>query len=158
LHIPTYKAWGAWAEAKDTVGNAWVTQEFLSYRDAYYYEFPYEPDTIRLSEKKVIIPTAILIGHHTASAAEDFLIYADNQAHMTKIGEPTFGSTGQPMLFSLPGGGNARVCTKKDTYPDGREFVGYGVQPDITVKKTLADYRNNVDPVLDHAIVFLRKQ
>jgi len=94
--------------------------------------------------------------HNTASAAEDFLIYADNQKHMTTIGEPTYGSTGQPLMFELPGGGNARICTKKDTYPDGREFVGYGIQPDIMVEKTLEDYLEGNDPVLKAALEHLK--
>lgn len=158
LHIPSFKAWGMWTEAKDTIGNEWATQEFLSFHDNYFHEFPFEPDTIKLDAKRLVVPTAILIGHNTASAAEDFLIYADNQKHMTKIGEPTFGSTGQPMMFDLPGGGSARVCTKKDTYPDGKEFVGYGVQPDIEVKKSLDDYLKEKDPVLDKAIQYLEKK
>lgn len=158
LHIPTYKAWGQWTEAQDTIGNKWATQEYLSYRDNFFHNFPYEADTIRMKEKRLVVPTAILIGHGTASAAEDFLIYADNQAHMIKIGEPTFGSTGQPMLFELPGGGSARVCTKKDTYPNGKEFVGYGILPDIEVKKSFKDYMEHRDPVLEKAIQYLKEK
>ncbi|MFN8353101.1 MAG: S41 family peptidase [Spirosomataceae bacterium] len=101
------------------------------------------------------MPTVVLIGHNTASAAEDFLISADNQKHVTKIGERTFGSTGQPYLFAMPGGGNARVCTKKDTYPDGREFVGVGIKPDIEIIPTLQDYMANRDVVLDKALNYL---
>mgnify|MGYP002624270284 CR=1 FL=1 len=159
LHIPSYKAWGRWTEEKDTIGSEWGRQAYLSYRDNFFHDFPYEPDTIEsLEGQRIVVPTVLLIGHNTASAAEDFLIYADKQEHMTKIGEPTFGSTGQPMMFELPGGGSARVCTKKDTYPDGREFVGYGVQPDIPVKKTLSDYLNEKDPVLEAAIQYLKKE
>jgi C-terminal processing protease CtpA/Prc len=57
----------------------------------------------------------------------------------------------------MPGGGSARVCTKKDTYPDGREFVGYGVKPDIEVRTTLKDYLENTDPALQKAIEYLKK-
>jgi len=117
-----------------------------------------QPDTIKIKAKRIVIPTAILIGHNTASAAEDFLIYLDNQKHMVKIGEPTFGSTGQPMLFSLPGGGSARICTKKDTYPNGKEFVGHGIQPDIKVTFSIDDYLESKDPVLDKAIEYLNKK
>lgn len=164
LHIPSFKAWGKFVKENDTIDNAWQKQAYLSYRDEYYHDFEYSPDSIsdddlrRLKNNRIIVPTVILIGHNTASAAEDFLIFADNQKHMTKIGEPTFGSTGQPMQFNLPGGGSARVCTKKDTYPDGREFVGYGIKPDIEVKKTLSDYMENKDPALDKAIRFLNQQ
>lgn len=157
LHIPSFKAWGKWTEVKDTIGNEWETKAYLSFYDNFFHKFPYEADTIRLKANRLVVPTAILIGHNTASAAEDFLIYTDNQKHMIKIGEPTFGSTGQPMLFELPGGGSARVCTKKDTYPSGKEFVGYGIQPDIEIKKTLDDYLNNRDPVLQKAIKYLEQ-
>ena len=158
LHIPSFKAWGQWTKAKDTIKGDWHKQAYSSYHDQFYHDFPYNGySTASLDIKRTEIPTAILIGHRTASAAEDFLIYADNQEHMIKIGEPTFGSTGQPMVFSLPNEGGARVCTKKDTYADGREFVGYGITPDIEVKRTLSDYMENKDPVLKKAIAYLMK-
>lgn len=164
LHIPTFKAWGKWTKVNDTIDNAWSKQAYLSFRDEYYHNFSYNPDTTSIDDLKllknnrIIVPTAILIGHNTASAAEDFLIYSDNQKHMTKIGESTFGSTGQPMYFDLINGSKARICTKKDTYPDGKEFVGFGIQPDIEVTKSLSDYMENKDPILERAIEFINKQ
>ncbi|MEM6737872.1 MAG: S41 family peptidase [Bacteroidota bacterium] len=158
LHIPSFKAWGEWTEAQDTIGDKWATQEYLSYRDNFFHDFPYKADTIKIEAKRLVIPTVILLGHNTASAAEDFLIYADNQPHMTKIGEPTFGSTGQPLYFELPGGGEARVCTKMDTYPDGKEFVGHGVMPDIEVSRTFEDFIENRDTVLEKAIQYLKEK
>jgi len=154
-HLPAFKAWGVYVKAKDTVGNAWNTKAWLVNHDEYYYDFDYSPDTIHLNAKRLVVPTAILIGNNTASAAEDFLISAANQKHMIRIGERSFGSTGQPYLFDLPGGGGARVCTKKDTYPDGSEFVGVGVKPDIEVAPTVKDFIENKDPVLDKAISYL---
>lgn len=59
--------------------------------------------------------------------------------------------------FQLPGGGWARICIKKDIYPDGREFVGYGVQPDIAVSKSLQDFMEGRDPVLQKAIKYLKE-
>jgi C-terminal processing protease CtpA/Prc len=159
LHIPYYKATGKYINATDTLSNNWSKQPYLTYHDSYFYDFEYYPyPTSNLDITRIEIPTAILIGHNTGSAAEDFLIYADNQEHMIKIGEPTFGSTGQPMIFDLPNGGTGRVCTKIDTYPDGREFVGYGIKPDIEVKTTLTDYIENKDPVLERAINYLNKK
>ena len=106
----------------------------------------------------MVVPNTLLIGHNISSVVEDFLISADNQKHFTKIGENSFGSTGQPFLFEMPGGGNARVCTKKDTYPDGREFVGVGIKPDIEVIPTLNDYTNKKDVVLEKALDYLNKK
>ena len=157
LHVPTFKAWGKWTAAKDTANSDWDRQSFLSFTDENYFDFEYEADTIKEDLKRLVVPTVLLIGHNTASAAEDFLIYADNQKHMTKIGEATFGSTGQPMYFDLPGGGEARICTKKDTYPDGREFVGFGIKPDITVSTTKEDYINKIDPAINKAIETLNQ-
>ncbi len=164
LHIGTYKAWGNYIEPKDTIAGKkeweFTKQDALkAYKIAqgtFYNEFDYSPDTIKLADRRVVVPTVLLLGHYTASAAEDFLIAAANQKHMLRMGENSFGSTGQPLSFDLPGGGSARVCTKQDTYPDGREFVGYGIKPDVEVKPTLKDYLTHQDPVMLKAIKYLK--
>ncbi len=157
MHISTLKAWGQWTNEADTLNNAEAKRTYLAYRDELYHQFPYNADTVNLNKKRIVVPTALLISMNTASAAEDFLIYADNQEHMIKIGEPSFGSTGQPYHFEMPGGGFARVCTKKDTYANGKEFVGVGILPDLEVKKSLIDYLENNDPVLEAAVKYLEK-
>jgi len=162
-HISAHKAWGGLYQPKDTItGDAArdrskedVREYFLASQDKLYFDFEYVPEKNDVTAKKIVVPTVILIGHSTASAAEDFLIASQNQKHITKIGENSFGSTGQPFEFKLPGGGKARVCTIKVTYPDGTEFVGYGIKPDIEVKMTLDDYIQQKDPVLDKGIEFL---
>jgi len=155
-HIATYKAWGEMVSAQDTTGNPEYRKAYLNFTDAYYYDFPNAPQSIKGKRKRIVVPTMVLIGHNTASAAEDFLVYSDKQPHFTTIGSPTFGSTGQPYYFMLPGGGQARVCTKRDTYPDGREFVGVGILPDIMVEYTLDDMLAGRDPVLEKAISLLK--
>ncbi len=157
-NLSAFKAWGKYVEPKDTINNAWNKKAWLYYHDSMYYSFDYAPDTIHLDAKRLVVPTAVLISSNTASAAEDFLIAADNQKHFIKIGERSFGSTGQPFLFAMPGGGNARVCTKQDTYPDGREFVGYGIKPDIEVTATVNDFMTGNDPVLKKALDYLGNQ
>jgi C-terminal processing protease CtpA/Prc len=155
-HRAANKAWGAYVRPKDTVGDAGATENWLSYHDQYYYAFDYAPDTVHLQAKRLVVPTVILTGNNTASAAEDFLISAANQTHMIRIGEPTYGSTGQPLAFALGGGFNARVCTKKDTYPDGSPFVGVGIQPGIAVSPTVKDVIQQNDPALARALVYLK--
>ncbi|MFZ2489908.1 MAG: hypothetical protein WA208_00350 [Thermoanaerobaculia bacterium] len=61
-------------------------------------------------------------------------------------------------MFKLPGGGAARVCTKHDTYPDGREFVGVGIQPQVVIRPTVADLLAGKDTVLDAAVTYLTKK
>jgi C-terminal processing protease CtpA/Prc len=101
-------------------------------------------------------PVAVLIGPATFSAAEDFLVAWKNSGRGKMIGEPSGGSTGQPLPFQLPGGGSARVCTKRDTFPDGTEWVGKGIAPDILVRPTVADVRSGRDTVLERAVELLR--
>lgn len=106
--------------------------------------------------ERLQVPVVILQDHATFSAAEDFLVAADAMPHVTTVGRPSGGSTGQPLIMELPGGGGFRVCTKRDTYPDGRDFVGVGVQPDIHVEPTLAERRAGRDGQLERAVALLR--
>jgi carboxyl-terminal processing protease len=100
-------------------------------------------------------PVVVLAGPNTFSAAEDFLMYWKNSGRGLLIGEPSGGSTGQPVYFRLPGGGSARVCTKRVMFPDGREWVGKGICPDILVHPSLADIKAGKDIVLDKALEHL---
>lgn len=154
-HIPVFKAWGSSVQPQDTTGNDWRTKCLLYYQDKMYYTFDYSPWVCGPKSQRMEKPTVVLTGHLTASAAEDFLVFADNQEHIIRIGEHTYGSTGQPYVFDLPGGGFAIVCTKKDIFKDGREFVGYGIAPHIEVKRSLQDYLDNRDPVLEKALEYL---
>jgi len=71
---------------------------------------------------------------------------------------PSGGSTGQPASFQVPGGGWARVCTKRDRMGDGTEFVGVGVIPDIKVETTIDSIRKGKDLQLEAAIKQLNKR
>jgi len=157
-NIAAFKAWGKYVTEKDTLNNTSKKEQYLTFNNRNYYEFPKNEFKTDKDIPRFVKPTVVLISNNTASAAEDFLVAADNQKHFIKIGEPTFGSTGQPIHFDLPNGGEARVCTKKDTYPDGREFVGVGILPDIEVKQTIADFLNEKDIALEKALKYLEQR
>ncbi len=120
----------------------------------------YEGDTMTFEnpvEEPLNQPLVILAGNYTASAAEDFLIMLRSLPHRAVVvGQKTFGSTGQPLPIDLPGGGRARVCTKRDTYPDGRDFVGIGIIPDTVVPRTVAEITGQKDSTLGAALDVLR--
>ena len=102
-------------------------------------------------------PVVLLTSPRTYSAGEDMTVVF-KQAHRGQIiGEPTGGSTGQPLMFKLPGGGIARICTKHDSFADGTEFVGVGIQPDIPAHLSITDIRAGRDSVLDAAVHHLQK-
>jgi carboxyl-terminal processing protease len=102
-------------------------------------------------------PVVVLTGPETCSAAEDFVVALHGSGRAKVVGEKTNGSTGQPLMLSLPGGGGARICTKWDTYADGREFVGVGVIPDVEVHPSCEEIAAGKDAVLEAGIRSLKK-
>lgn len=102
-------------------------------------------------------PVVVLIGAETFSAGEDFVVAYDAMERGPLIGEPTGGNSGQPFRIQLPGGGTAIVRTKHDSYPDGREFIGIGVQPDVVVSPTIAGIRAGRDEALERAVAELER-
>ena len=97
-------------------------------------------------------PAVVLVGPETASAAEDFLVAWKSAARGPLVGGATCGSTGQPLPITLPGGGRLRVCSKRDTYPDGTPFVGTGILPDIPAARTWRGVAAGRDEVLEAAL------
>ena len=97
-------------------------------------------------------PVYVLTSPATCSAAEDFLIPLRSTKRITIVGEPSCGSTGQPLEFSIYGA-TARVCTKWDRFPDGTEFVGVGVIPDVMAARTKDDVATGRDAVLEAALL-----
>ena len=101
-------------------------------------------------------PLVILTGHATYSTAEDFIIPFDYSGRAVLVGETTAGSTGNPLRVSLPGGGNFRVVTLRTLYPDGREWVGRGIQPCIEAHPLQIDIYEGRDPILAKGIEVIR--
>jgi len=97
-------------------------------------------------------PIAVLTSPRTNSAAEDFLAAFIQAKRGILVGEPSAGSTGQPLIQKMPGGGLLIICTKRDMLYDGTEWVGKGFQPTVPVSQTLADFYKGRDTVLERAI------
>lgn len=160
-HRAAFKAWGDYY-ATQKLDSAEAKSDF--YQRALKTakgDFWYKGDTMTfdnsIREPRLRAPVVVLAGNNTGSAAEDFLIII-RQLKTTRIpiiGEPSTGSTGQPMSFSMPGGGSARICTKRDTYADGTDFVGVGVIPDVLVAPTVQSLISGKDVVLDKAVSVL---
>ena len=156
-HISLNQANGARIKHVDDLSTQWEKESFLDFNNKLYTEFDYEPSKNKLKAKRIVIPTLILIGHKTISAAEDFLVFMKGQKHIKTLGERTSGSTGSPYYFDLPGGGRARICTLQSFNPDGSDFVGIGIIPDIEVKRTINGIINMKDEVLSYAINYFNE-
>ncbi|MEO1552990.1 MAG: S41 family peptidase [Pseudomonadota bacterium] len=130
---PAFRAWGYQTDSFESTGNTWAPDP-----DQYYAG-----------------PVAVLSGTSTFSAAEDFLVAFDVMDRGPIIGQASGGSTGQPLGFYLPGGGTGRITTKRDTYPDGSDFVGPGVQPDILAPPTVDAFIERRDLALESASQYI---
>ena len=133
-YVPAYKSWGRpteWLESNPSI---------------------IEPR----NGKRYTGPLVILTGPCTFSAAEDFLVPLKYSKRAILVGEKTAGSTGNPIVVKLPGGGIFRVVSKRDIFPDGMEFVGIGIIPDVEVKVTQQDIIEKSDPVLNKGIDVIR--
>lgn len=150
LHKSANKAWASVGESD------WAKKNF-NYLIGNEWEI-HEGQQIKIDKKteRVKVPIIILMGENTFSAAEDFLILLDGSKNITLVGQPSAGSSGQPLFISLPGGFEARICAKRDTYPDGRDFIGTGVHPHVLVAKSVEDYFSGVDTELREAIRILK--
>ena len=133
-YVPAYRSWGqptGWVEKSPSI---------------------IEP----VNGKRYTGPLVVLTGSGTFGAAEDFLVPLKYSKRGVLVGEKTAGSTGNPITVALPGGGIFRVVSKRDMFPDGKEFVGIGIIPDVEVKITQQEIVGGNDPVLDKGIDVIR--
>lgn len=138
----------------------WKTRQYLPARYAWgqpeeWYEEG--PGVVEPAGNRTYAgPIVVLVGPNTCSAAEDFLVPLDYSDRALLVGERTAGSTGNPVMITLPGGGLLQVCSKRDSYPDGRQFVGFGIEPDIEVRVTQEDIFEDRDRALERAVEVIR--
>jgi C-terminal processing protease CtpA/Prc len=123
-------------------GDAWRTEE---------------ADTLGpvFEGERVSAPVAILVDRTTASAAENLLLRIPDDGRFVIVGSPTAASTGQPLVFGLPGGGSGQVVTRAVLLADGTPLVKTGVVPDVVVEPTIEDLRAGRDPALERALALL---
>jgi C-terminal processing protease CtpA/Prc len=142
-----------------TVIGSWSTRQYRpSYRAWNRLLDNFSEDMELLPRKETYTgKVAVLCSGQTFSAGEDFLAAFRASKRGLIFGMPSGGSTGQPLPISLPGGGWARICSKRDRMVGGEEFVGKGVIPDVQIETTAAHVRSNIDPVLDAALEYVNK-
>lgn len=136
--------------------------EYKDYYDMIKYR-QIEPDTIQIPDtlKRIECPIVILTSELTFSAAEDFLIMLyELEERPLILGRPTGGSTGSPLVINgLPGGGYARICTRRCKFPiSGKPFVNKGIAPDIVIQPSIEDKLKNKDVVLERGLEEIRKR
>lgn len=101
-------------------------------------------------------PVVILTNRRTYSAANSFVMYMRVLPQTTVIGDRTGGGSGMPFSYELPNGDGVRfsACPMYDTEMRDTEF---GIDPDIHVDISSADYQRSIDTIIETAINHLRK-
>lgn len=160
MHITnadTIRSFGA--QTRTNLGYGRAQGNYMKEYEDYYYYKSYKSYPIEIIErdkniKPVQCPIIILIGPYSFSACEDFLINIYELPNRPLlIGEETAGSTGAPLVISLPHEALARICTIRALYPYSMQpFVGHGIIPDIEVEKNINDYLDGKDVVMLKAL------
>ena len=64
----------------------------------------------------------------------------------------TYGSTGQPVYINLGNNINLGIGSIRVYFPNGNEFEGIGIEPNIGVNLSREDIYNKTDPLIKKAL------
>jgi C-terminal processing protease CtpA/Prc len=141
----------AWAVYGDTAYAGYLHRNVWDKHPGDRYPIP---DTLQ----RLNMPVYILTSKRTFSAAEDFLIFLNDSKYVTRVGQLTAGSSGQPLDFKLPHGFSARICAKADEFPDGTDFINIGIKPQVYVEPNLGLDGNTRDVELETTLALINEK
>lgn len=90
----------------------------------------------------------LIVDRSCGSACEDFAISFSMSAKAVLVGETTAGSSGQPKFTDWGNGMKLWVGSRRQWFPDGREFEGVGIRPDIAISLKPEDFQKGAPDVL----------
>jgi carboxyl-terminal processing protease len=90
----------------------------------------------------------LIVDRSCGSACEDFAISFAMSAKSVLVGETTAGSSGQPKFTDWGNGMKLWVGSRRQWFPDGREFEGVGIRPDIAISLKPEDFEPGAPDVL----------
>jgi len=94
----------------------------------------------------------ILVDGGCVSACEDFVEPFKDNGRATVVGETTEGSSGVPYYYDFRNGMSLRIAVKRDYFPDGSEFEGVGIKPDVEARPSIEALKAGQDVVLEKAL------
>lgn len=98
---------------------------------------------------------AVLTSNATCGAAEDLVAAFHAAGRGLVVGEPTAGSPGDVGSFTLPKSWSVQFSVTRHRSPDGTEFAGVGVKPDVQVVPRVDDLQAGKEPALERAREYL---
>jgi carboxyl-terminal processing protease len=93
----------------------------------------------------------VLTDRNCASLCEDVVMALQTSARAAVIGETTAGTFAPTVTIDFGDGRSANIARALERFPDGTQFEGRGIAPDVAVSVRAGDIRSGRDPVLDAA-------
>ncbi|HCH62005.1 MAG TPA: hypothetical protein DFR83_04315 [Deltaproteobacteria bacterium] len=97
-------------------------------------------------------PVVLLVSHKSVSAAECFAQMVMDLDNVTVVGQQSASTNGTITNAWLPGRWQVTFTGMQLTNPDGTDFHGIGVVPDVEVLPTADDFAAGIDPELLEAL------
>lgn len=114
--------------------------------------------TLPPSDQPYTKPVVCLIGPGAVSSGEGMVQMLMSLPHVTTVGMPTRGASGNPGVIALGETGISVIYSRwVDLMPDGRTFEGTGIEPDVRVDLPAEAYAA-ADPTLEKGLELLREK
>ncbi|MFA5187910.1 MAG: S41 family peptidase [Patescibacteria group bacterium] len=144
---------GGFLDTAIDVASEWVDNNVVVYEKS---------STGQLKENKSTglprlkdFPTVVLINGGSASGSEIVAGALKDYKLATLVGEKSFGKGSVQSLFPLSDGSSIKLTVALWLTPNENTIDGEGIEPDVKVDLTDADFSANKDPQLDKAIEIL---
>jgi carboxyl-terminal processing protease len=86
------------------------------------------------------------------SACEELVEPFKDNGRGTIVGETTEGSSGLPYFYDFGNGMTLKVASTRLYLPDGSEFEGVGIKPDVEIHPSIESLKSGRDVVLQKAL------
>ena len=131
-----------------------VASVFLADGNVVVTQSPTESTSYPVSGNSIVpddITVVVIVNKGSASASEVVSAVLQERGLATVIGENTFGKNTVQQRFSLSNGGALKLTIARWLTPDGLDFGGVGVTPDVELDTEDLDGEALVTAVLDAA-------
>jgi carboxyl-terminal processing protease len=94
----------------------------------------------------------LLVDGGCVSACEELVEPFKDSGRGTIVGETTEGSSGLPYFYDFKNGMTLKISVKRLYFPDGSEFEGVGIKPDVEVHPSIESLKSGHDVILEKAL------
>ena len=133
--------------------NEPTTRAYMQYKRSPRHDDFSPMEAIRIKPFKGLRwqkPVCILTNRRTFSAANSFVMFLKGLPRVTVIGDRTGGGAGLPFTSELPNGWTLRFSASP-MYDSEMRMTEMGIDPDMKVDISSADYARSIDTIIETA-------